>query len=64
MSQCHSNYIPIRYKCVNIENTSKAISLIEFARQKHVEPNTVRYWLRKRKVKGYKIGGRWYIYQA
>lgn len=63
MSQGHSNHIPIRYKCVKIENTNEAISLVEFARRKHVEPNTVRYWLRKRKVKGYKVGGHWYIYQ-
>lgn len=55
-------HIPFRTKCVRIKDTEKAIALKEFAKKKHVHERTVFYWLRRRKCRGYKIGGRWYIY--
>ncbi|MDX2096934.1 MAG: hypothetical protein SFW36_04090 [Leptolyngbyaceae cyanobacterium bins.59] len=39
-----------------------AIPLQEYAKKNHVVPNTVRYWLIKKQVRGFKSGRKWYIY--
>jgi len=57
-----SNYIALRQKSVRIKDTHKAIALKDFAKKKHVHERTVFYWLRRRKCRGYKTGGRWFIY--
>lgn len=55
-------HIPRRTKCVRIKDTHKAIALKDFAAIHHVHPRTVLTWITRRRVKGYKTGGRWYIY--
>jgi hypothetical protein len=54
-------YIPFRQKCVAIANTSEFLALPVFAKKHNISERTVSYWLRTRKVSGYKSGGRWYI---
>ena len=56
-------WIPNRKKCVRIKDTHLAIPLKEFAKLNSISLSTVRYWLRVGDCKGYKTGGRWYIYK-
>lgn len=53
---------PFRRKCVKVRNPEKAIPLREYAKKQHVDESTVRYWLLIKKVRGYKISNRWYVY--
>lgn len=54
--------IPTRLKCAQVKDTYKAIPLKDFALLHHVHPRTVLTWIPRRRVRGYKTGGRWYIY--
>jgi hypothetical protein len=53
--------IPLRTKSVEIRNPETAIALPLFAAQRHVSYRTVYYWLRTRRIMGFKTGGRWYV---
>lgn len=54
--------IPLRTKCVHVPRVFKdCVPLPVFAQEKYVHPNTVRYWIRIRKIEGYKHAGRWYV---
>lgn len=44
-----------------IDPDVKLISLPEYAKLKFVDSDTVLYWIRKQKIRAWKIFGRWYI---
>ena len=55
-------FIPRRTKCVHIPRVfENCIPLPQFAEAKYVHPDTVRYWIRTRKIEGYKHANRWYV---
>ena len=35
--------------------------LKEYAQEKNVHPDTVRYWIQKGRTVGFKVAGRWYV---
>lgn len=55
-------HIPIRYKCKRLKDVHKLIPLKEFAKRHNITVSGCRYWIRIKKVKGFKTGGKWYVY--
>jgi len=37
------------------------IPLIEYAKKHSIHPDTVRYWIQKQRVIGYKFKGKWFV---
>lgn len=54
-------YIPDRTKNRSVDENIELISLKEYAEKKFVEPQTVLKWIRKKRVKAWKIYSRWYV---
>lgn len=55
-------HIPIRYKCARLKDVHKLISMKQFCERHHITVSGCRYWIRIKKAKGFKVGGKWYLY--
>lgn len=49
---------------MRVENGMKYFSLKEFSDLMQVKIDTVRGWVRRKKIKAVKIAGRWYVLES
>ncbi len=57
-----SKYIGLPTKCRRLpSDTSNLEPLASWSKRNSITPSGARYWLGRRRVKAWKVGGKWYV---